>query len=142
MKRKVKRRTFAMIRREQDRHIANYIDNHADRLAAGDQRESSIVVRSLAGMVRAGFAEGKGAGELVTLAECPPGLFRFGETLGFKSEYRAMQLVGPSNIPGPDLRWTVGRWPEAYCVSSGEYFWGGTKTQEARAALLVEPVAL
>ncbi len=80
--------------------------------------------------------------DLVTLAECPPGLFRFGDTLGFKAEYGAMQTIGPRDVPGDQIRWTVGRWPDAYCVSSGEYFWGGAKTQEARAALMVEPVDL
>lgn len=56
MKRKVKRRTFAMIRREQDRLIANYIDNHADRLKANDQAEAAAIVKALASSVKAGLA--------------------------------------------------------------------------------------
>ncbi len=58
-----------------------------------------------------------------TLAECPPGLFLFNGYLGFKSEYH-----------------TKAGQPDAYCVESGEYFWGGAKGIEARAALLVTPV--
>lgn len=57
----------------------------------------------------------------VTLAECPPGLFVFNGSYGFRSEY------------GTD----------AYCLESGEYFSGGTNGGKAiRAALLVEPVTL
>ena len=63
----------------------------------------------------------------VTLAECPPGLFLFGaDCLGFKSEY-AYEAQGRF-------------WPEAYVVASGEAFWGGVNTQEARAKLLVRPI--
>lgn len=80
-------------------------------------------------------------GEECTLVECPPGLFRWGDALGFKTEYGAMRLATPSDIPGDQLRWTVGNWPDAYVVASGEYFWGGTKTQEERAALIVQPLA-
>lgn len=54
-----------------------------------------------------------------TLAECPPGFFRFGDSINFKSEY------GDS---------------DAYCGSSGEYFWGGTSDRNERARLIVEPL--
>lgn len=60
-----------------------------------------------------------------TLAECPPGLFLFGDCLGFKSEYRS----------------DTGK-VEAFVVDSGEYFWGGAKTSEEREALMVHPVEL
>jgi len=59
----------------------------------------------------------------VTLAECPPGLFWFGETLGFKSEYG-----------GNDGR------IDAYVVASGEFFAGGVGSITERRALIVNPI--
>tara|TARA_R110002012_G_scaffold318358_1_gene536540 strand:- start:1382 stop:1624 length:243 start_codon:yes stop_codon:yes gene_type:complete len=56
----------------------------------------------------------------VSLSECPPGLFLFEKCLGFKSEYDN----------------------DAFVVSSGEYFWGGTKSSEDRDALRVVPVVI
>jgi len=81
--------------------------------------------------------------EAVTLAECPPGLFEFGGSLGFKTEY-GMTLVDENgaNMPGDQVRWKVTSWPDAYCLESGEVFWGGTKTHEERAKLLVRPATL
>lgn len=64
----------------------------------------------------------------VTLGECEPGLFWFGETLGFKSEYKTKNSSGIYQS-------------DAYCVESGEYFWGGAKGAVAREALLVRPIA-
>mgnify|MGYP001590466193 CR=1 FL=1 len=58
-----------------------------------------------------------------TLSECPPGLFIFNGSIGFKSEY--------STPEGS---------PDAYVVSSGEYFWGGTADRKARDALTVTPI--
>lgn len=52
------------------------------------------------------------------LQSCPAGLFLFGETLGFKSEY---------NLEPP------------YVVESGEVFWGGTNNDMDRALLIVQP---
>lgn len=60
-----------------------------------------------------------------TLDECPPGLFIFGDCLGFKSEYRTPQGAN-----------------EAYVVSSGEFFWGGTTKPDEQGALMVTPVDL
>lgn len=60
-----------------------------------------------------------------TLDECPPGLFIFGNCLGFKSEYRTLQ--GAS---------------ESYLVSSGEFFWGGANNPNEQGALMVTPVEL
>lgn len=77
----------------------------------------------------------------VTLAECPPGLFRFDGGIGFKSEYGAMELATPPETPGPQMRWSVGNRADAYCAGSGEYFWGGATTREERDALLVEPIS-
>jgi hypothetical protein len=77
---------------------------------------------------------------LVSLAECPPGPFLFEGTLGFKTEYGATRAIGPVNVPGDQIRWIVTDWPDAYCMESGEYFWGGTTSHEERARLLVEPV--
>lgn len=56
-KRTCRRRTFAQVRAEQDRHIANYIANHADRLAASGQGEAAAIVRALASSVKAGLGE-------------------------------------------------------------------------------------
>lgn len=61
---------------------------------------------------------------LVTLAECPPGLFVFNGSIGFKSEYGAAGAV------------------DCYCVESGEYFWGGTSTPDERRKLMVSPAYL
>lgn len=58
-----------------------------------------------------------------TLEECPPGFFIVGEDLCFKTEYHTEK--GES---------------EAYC-HTGEYFVGGAASSEARAALVVQPVA-
>jgi len=58
---------------------------------------------------------------LKTLAACPPGLFQYGATLGFRSEY------------GDD----------AFIVATGEYFWGGVNgDRDARSALLVAPIVV
>lgn len=53
--------------------------------------------------------------------ECPPGLFVIGEerTLCLKTEYEDYG---------------------SFCASSGEVFWGGVKTKEGRAKLVVQPV--
>jgi hypothetical protein len=77
---------------------------------------------------------------LVTLGACPPGLFQtpYG-VWGFKTEYRAMETVGPVDVPGDEIRFRVGRWSECYVVASGEAFWGGVTTHEEREALLVRP---
>lgn len=66
--------------------------------------------------------------DLVSLDECPEGLFLFNGTLCFKSEYQTQNQ-------------SSGYWQsDAYVVSSGEYFWGGASTAEARDKLLVTPV--
>lgn len=57
------------------------------------------------------------------LSECPPGLFIFNGSIGFKSEY--------STAEGS---------PDAYVVSSGEYFWGGKADRASRDALVVIPI--
>ncbi len=80
-------------------------------------------------------------GDEVSLAECPPGPFMFEGSLGFRTEYGAMRTVGPVDVPGDQIRWTVSRWPDAYCLDTGEAFWGGAATQEARASLIVQPMA-
>lgn len=56
-----------------------------------------------------------------TLAECPPGFFLKDESVGFKSEYKS------------DNR------PDCYC-DSGEYFWGGAKTDEELNKIIVQPL--
>ena len=59
-----------------------------------------------------------------TLDACPPGLFKVEGGFGFKTEYRD------------------DNGPEAYCVESGEYFWGGTNDPEKRRNLIVTPVII
>ena len=60
-----------------------------------------------------------------TLDDCPPGLFVFDGGYGFKTEY--------NDANGP----------EAYCLESGEYFWGGVNGDvHARRMLLVTPFHL
>lgn len=66
-------------------------------------------------------AEYDDAAHCVTLAECPPGLFLWNGTLGFKSEYGAMEPDDATN----GKHWKVGNRADAYCADSGEYFWGG-----------------
>lgn len=62
----------------------------------------------------------------ITLEDLPAGsLFKYGETIALKSEYRA-----------------DGGAIEAYIVGSGEMFWGGTKTSEDQRKLLVVAVAI
>ena len=65
----------------------------------------------------------------VTLNKCPEGLFIFGNTLGFKSEYATMCKDGFAQV-------------DAYCVESGEYFWGGTSDSKERAKLMVTPLLI
>ncbi|PGO61772.1 hypothetical protein CN980_29010 [Bacillus cereus] len=61
----------------------------------------------------------------VRLADLEPGkLFRFGDTIGFKSEYRTGGAI------------------EAFIVGSGEMFWGGTSTAKEQRELMVEPIEL
>lgn len=63
----------------------------------------------------------------VRLIECPPGLFRFGDTLGFRSEYATVTANNPYQ-------------PDAYVVESGEYFHGGAQSSLERSDLMVEPL--
>jgi hypothetical protein len=72
-----------------------------------------------------------------TLRECPPGLFVHDDEVGFKTEYGAMEAVGPTNVPGPEVRWTVGNHADAYC-DTGEFFCAGDK--EKRDQIVVQPV--
>lgn len=64
----------------------------------------------------------------VRLRNLRPGLFWFGATLGFKSEYSSNENAAARG--GGD----------AYVVESGEYFWGGTSAFAERGNLLVTPV--
>lgn len=57
MKRKVNRRTFKMVRREEHVSLARYLNNHAEKLDATDQREAGSIVRAVAGNLIAGLAE-------------------------------------------------------------------------------------
>lgn len=75
---------------------------------------------------------------LVSLAECPPGLFWFGDTLGFKTEYG--HSTG-KDVGGGKVEWVITSYAEAYCVETGEYFWGGAPDLLAREELMVVPVS-
>jgi hypothetical protein len=67
--------------------------------------------------------------ELVTLAECPPGLFMTPDFhIGLKTEY--------GYRGDEDGRY----YPEAYVGASGEFFWGGVSTHPERAQLKVIPL--
>lgn len=66
-------------------------------------------------------------GEPVTLDDCPEGLFLFNGYLGFMTEYATDKNDGF-------------RQRDAYCVDSGEYFWGGTSNARERAKLIVQPM--
>ena len=57
--------------------------------------------------------------KLVKLEDCPIGLFIKDDTLCVKTEY------------GND----------AYVVCSGEFFWGGTATQDERNKVMVLPIS-
>ena len=78
-------------------------------------------------------AEYDAAAHCVTLAECPPGLFLWNGTVGFKSEYGAMEPDDSTN----GKFWKIGNRADAYCADSGEYFWGGAASHEDRAKVLV-----
>jgi hypothetical protein len=62
MKRKVNRRTFAQIRREQRTEDAAFINAHAAKLAASGQPDEAAPLTAVAGMIMAGFAEKEGKG--------------------------------------------------------------------------------
>lgn len=71
-------------------------------------------------------------GRRCRLGNCPPGLFRFGDIIGFKSEY----MTPVDGASGTTLYQS-----DAYCVASGEYFWGGATSAEKRERLMVQPLA-
>ena len=79
------------------------------------QKQKTPPIRST-GLVRR-------VGRLTTLDKCPPGMFEFNGSFGFKTEYSDPHLG-----------------PEAYCVESGEVFWGGATNNLQRGSLLVQPV--
>lgn len=62
-----------------------------------------------------------------TLVKCPPGLFLFDGTLGFKTEYD--MLIDPFEET-----------PQAFVLASGEVFWGGARNHEERRNLIVQPL--
>ena len=55
------------------------------------------------------------------LESCPPGIFYHEGSFGFKTEYTTDGKI------------------EAFCLSSGETFWGGVSSHEKRDALMVMP---
>lgn len=61
--------------------------------------------------------------ESCAFRECPPGLFTYRNSLCFKTAY--------SSAPGQ---------PQAYCVETGGYFWGGSRDRRTRLDLVVRPL--
>lgn len=87
-------------------------------------------IEEVADCLRWHFSEAKqpsiviSGNEECSFLDCPPGLFLFEGRVCFKSEYSSGR-----------------RQPDAYCIDSGEYFWGGTNGDvEARLKLTVTPV--
>ena len=64
------------------------------------------------------FQNGNSSLKACKFEECPPGAFEYHNNLFFMSEYGS----------------------EAYCISSGEIFWGGAKSKLERAGLIVTPI--
>lgn len=58
----------------------------------------------------------------MTLEDCPVGMFLSGPELCLKTEYRTSQGA-----------------IEAYIVSSGEFFWGGTNKADEQRKVIVRP---
>ncbi len=56
------------------------------------------------------------------LEECPPGIFWFNNSFGFKDEY--------------------GKAGNIFCIDSGEIFWGGTDKKQDRDKLIVQPIII
>lgn len=76
----------------------------------------------------------------VTLEDCPTGIFKhthaeYGVTYGFKSEYS-------TEVRHPETKEFIAISRDAYCIPTGEYFWGGAKDHSERSKLLVEPCDL
>lgn len=78
-------------------------------------------------------------GGTCSLADCPPGPFLFNGHLGFKTEYGSMsgKDLGDGNVA-----WSVSSYPDVYVMDSGEVFWGGVSSNDARASLAVQPVEI
>jgi len=72
-----------------------------------------------------------------SLGDCPPGPFLYENTVCFKTEYGAMELVGPANVAGTEIRWTCGLRTDAY-NSAGEHFCVGHPDE--RDKILVQPL--
>ena len=121
-------------------HLTNRLNKHG-AFHLSDQTSIRAILAALSpeAPARVGGEIGEefdNAAHCVTLAECPPGLFLWNGTLGFKSEYGAMEPDDATN----GKHWKVGNRADAYCADSGEYFWGGTSTHDDRAKVLVYPI--
>ncbi|MFI8683216.1 hypothetical protein ACIGFJ_12715 [Brevundimonas diminuta] len=114
------------------RHQVEFCDGRFEQVSALATREEAPAEAGEIG------AEYDAAAHCVTLAECTPGLFLWNGTLGFKSEYGAMEPLGSNPTRN---EWKVGNRADAYCADSGEYFWGGTSNHDDRAKLLVYPIS-
>jgi len=58
--------------------------------------------------------------------------------LGFKTEYGAMSSADENGRVG----WTMTNRPDAYCLDTGEFYWGGTTTHDARGVIVVQPLTI
>jgi hypothetical protein len=63
----------------------------------------------------------------------------FNDMIGFKTEYGAMS---GKDIGEGKVEWEVTGGPDCYVMDSGETFWGGTSSREARSALRVQPLKI
>lgn len=109
-----------------DDHVLSLGDWREDPVLGAPHQEFNALMRLTLGEVRQ-MAQIKKKdmtmSDLIPLGECPPGLFLFEGNhsgrprLGFKNDYG-----------------------EYFVVASGEVFWGGAKSTQERAALLVRPI--
>jgi len=74
-----------------------------------------------------------------TLADCPPGPFVAVASggLGFKTEYGR---IAGSDAGNGRVDYCMTNGPDAYCLESGEVFWGGAKSVQDRDDLMVIPL--
>lgn len=94
-----------------------------------EHMESEGVISKPDDLGRRRFLRDPRLDQRVSLADCPPGLFWYGDTLAMKTEYTPT-LENPRRFQC-----------DAYIVASGEYFAGGVGGDVAkRAALMVLPI--
>jgi len=73
----------------------------------------------------------------VKLKDCPPGPFLFNGSVGFKTEYSA---AVPRDMGNGKFEHVCLHASDAYCLDSGEFFWGAVTTHKERDDLMVYPM--